>query len=62
MTGAARAVLKVLKPDDPVALDHLVETLDRTTPSEIIAVRFELELAGLVRQLPGKSFLRVWAE
>ena len=32
------------------------------SPSETIAVLFDLEMAGLVRQLPGKNFLRVWAE
>ena len=39
-----------------------VETLPGTSPSEIIAALFELELAGLVRQLPGKSFIKVWAD
>ncbi|MBZ5632204.1 MAG: DNA-processing protein DprA [Acidobacteriia bacterium] len=60
--GTGRAVLNVLKPDAPVALDHLVETLAGTSPSEIIAALFELELAGLARQLPGKSFIKVWAD
>jgi DNA processing protein len=58
----ARAILGALKTDAPVALDHLVDTLGGTSPSEIIATLFELELAGLVRQVPGKSFLRVWAD
>jgi DNA processing protein len=30
------------------------------SPADIIAALFELELAGLVRQLPGKSFIKVW--
>jgi len=60
--GASRAVLQHLKPDAPVTLDYLVETLHGTSPSEIIAALFELELAGLVRQLPGKSFIKVWAD
>ncbi len=60
--GAARAVLNHLQPDAPVSLDHLVDTLAGTSPSEIIAALFELELAGLVRQLPGKSFIKVWAD
>jgi DNA processing protein len=60
--GVGRAVLNYLKPDAPVTLDHLVETLVGTSPSEIIAALFELELAGLVRQLPGKSFIRVWVD
>jgi DNA processing protein len=58
----AKAVLGALKTDAPVGLDHLVDTLGGTSPSEIIATLFELELAGLVRQVPGKSFLRVWAD
>jgi DNA processing protein len=60
--GAGRAVLSYLKLDAPVGLDFLVETLAGTSPSEIIAALFELELAGLVRQLPGKSFIKVWAD
>ena len=60
--GTGRAVLNCLQPDAPVTLDHLVETLPGTSPSEIIAALFELELAGLVRQLPGKSFIKVWAD
>src|SRR5690348_8687587 len=63
MTGAeglSRAVLNQLKLDQPVALDSLVESLAGTPPSDVIAALFELELAGLVRQLPGKSVLRIW--
>jgi DNA processing protein len=60
--GAGRAVLNYLKPDVPVTLDRLVETLVGTSPSEIIAALFELELAGLVRQLPGKSFVKIWLD
>lgn len=62
MTGVAQAVLGALKHDSPVGLDHLVETLTGTSSSEIIAMLFELELMGLVRQVPGKSFLKVWAD
>jgi DNA processing protein len=58
----ARAVLGALKTDSPVGLDHLVDTLAGASPSEIIAILFELELSGLVRQVPGKRFLRVWAD
>jgi hypothetical protein len=29
--------------------------VDDTSPSEIIAALFELEILGLVRQLPGKE-------
>jgi DNA processing protein len=60
--GVTQVVLRALKPDAPVGLDHLVDTLEGISPSEVIAVLFELEMAGLVRQLPGKNFLKVWAE
>jgi DNA processing protein len=62
VNGVARAVLKTLSPDEAVSLDRLIDTLEGTSSSEIIAALFELELSGLVRQLPGKSFLKVWAE
>ena len=29
-------------------------------PSELIAALFELEMLGLVKQLPGKNFVKVW--
>ncbi len=62
MKVVAKAVLAVLAPDSPVSLDHLIETVQGCSTSEVIAVLFDLEMAGLVRQLPGKSFLKVWAE
>jgi DNA processing protein len=62
MDGIARSVLQALQPDAPAGLDHLVETIQGASPSEIIAALFELEMSGLVRQLPGKSFIRVWAD
>lgn len=60
MTGLGQAILACLRPDDPLDLDALIETLHGNSPSEIIATLFELEISGLVRQLPGKKFLRVW--
>jgi DNA processing protein len=62
---ATKAILALLTPDVPVSLDYLVDHLGETTPgcspSEIIAVLFDLEMAGLIRQLPGKNFLKIWA-
>ena len=58
--AASRTVLARLKPDLPIHLDELVETFDTLTSSEIIAALFELEMLGLVRQLPGKNFVKVW--
>jgi DNA processing protein len=64
--GISQAVLGALALDAPVSLDSLMETLAQRAegipPSEIIAALFDLEMSGLVRQLPGKNFLRVWVE
>ena len=62
MRAVTQAVLGKLSPDSPVSLDQLIETIQACSPSEIIAALFDLEMGGLVRQLPGKNFLRVWAE
>jgi predicted Rossmann fold nucleotide-binding protein DprA/Smf involved in DNA uptake len=43
-------------------LDELIDAIPQASPSELIAVLFELEEAGRVRQLPGKSYVKVWSE
>lgn len=64
--ATARAILGTLTLDQPVQFDDLCDRLlgAATEPgrssSEVIAALFELELLGLVRQLPGKRYLRVW--
>ena len=55
----ARQTLEALKTDTSTHLDALVELLE-ASPSEIIAALFELEILGLVRQLPGRNFVKVW--
>jgi DNA processing protein len=57
---AAKALLPKIKPDVPVHLDSLIETFDSLSSSEIIAGLFELEMMGLIRQLPGRNFVKVW--
>jgi DNA processing protein len=57
-----RTLLNTLPFDKPVHLDHLMEVLVGYSASEIIASLFELELLGLVRQLPGKNFIKVWLD
>jgi DNA processing protein len=38
----------------------LLETFEGVSSSELISALFELEMNGLVRQLPGKRFVKVW--
>jgi DNA processing protein len=56
----AKRVVRILHPDVPTALDDLLEALAGASASETIAVLFDLELMGLIRQLPGKSYVLVW--
>jgi len=54
-----QAVLDRLRHDESLQLDELIEGLDGELGSpEIFAALFELELAGRVKQLPGKNYVR----
>jgi DNA processing protein len=55
-----RQVLAALQVDNAVHLDFLLEKVEEISPSELIAALFELEMLGLVKQLPGKKFVKVW--
>ena len=60
MGPVARRTLDALQVDAPVHLDDLLEKVQDTSTSELIAALFELEMLGLIRQLPGKNFVKVW--
>jgi DNA processing protein len=56
-----RVVFDKLRHDESMQLDELIEQLEATLGSaEIFAALFELELAGRVRQLPGKNYVRAF--
>ncbi len=58
--NAARKLLEILKVDASTHLDDLLPALPESSPSELIAALFELEVEGMVKQLPGKYFVKVW--
>ena len=58
--AAARKALQTLQVDAAIHLDDLLEKVEDTSASEMIAALFELEMLGLVKQLPGKNFVKVW--
>jgi len=58
--NVARRLLESLQVDVAVHLDDLLEKIEDTSPSELIDALFELEMLGLVKQLPGKNFVKVW--
>jgi DNA processing protein len=55
-----RQVLEHLKADASLHIDDLLAKVVDTSSSEVIAALFELEMLGLVRQLPGRNFVKVW--
>jgi DNA processing protein len=57
---AARQALEKLQTDAAIHLDDLLQMVEDISPSELIAALFELEMMGLVKQLPGKNFVKVW--
>jgi DNA processing protein len=54
-----KKIFALLKADEATHIDEIVERLEPAlSSSEIFAALFELELAGKVKQLPGKNFVR----
>jgi DNA processing protein len=54
-----KKIFALLKADEATHIDEIVEQLEpHLSSSEIFAALFELELAGKVKQLPGKNFVK----
>jgi len=54
-----KKIFALLKADESTHIDEIVERLEPAlSSSEIFAALFELELAGKVKQLPGKNFVK----
>jgi len=56
----ARKLMNCLQVDVPQQLDVLLESFEGVSSSELIGALFDLQMSGLVRQLPGKNFVKVW--
>lgn len=57
MSPEEKRILDCLSAESPVHIDELVEAADASV-SELLGLLLNLELKGLVRQAPGKFFLR----
>ncbi len=57
LTPEQRAVFETLRPDEAMFVDSICEVVSVPQP-RVLAVLLELEMNGLVRQLPGKNFIR----
>ena len=60
LKALGRKLLNQLQVDTPQQLESIIESFDGVSSSELISALFDLEMSGLVRQLPGKQFVKVW--
>jgi DNA processing protein len=61
MSDHERRVFARIRHDEPIQLDDLMEQMEAELASpEIFTALFELELAGKVKSLPGKNYVRTF--
>jgi DNA processing protein len=58
LTTPEKKIYELLSTDEPVHIDYIVERSGLNS-SEVLATLFDLEMKGIVRQLPGKQFAKV---
>ncbi|MFY9527409.1 MAG: hypothetical protein WBC04_17125 [Candidatus Acidiferrales bacterium] len=58
LSSSERSLYNLLELDQARHVDEIVD-LSGLSSSEVLASLFNLELRGVIRQLPGKHFLRV---
>jgi DNA processing protein len=59
VSAAEARVLSVLRQDEALQMDEILEKLEpEMSSSEVFTALFELELAGRIRQLPGKNYVK----
>jgi len=59
MSEHERLVMQELRQDETLQLDELIERLElKMVSGEIFTALFELELSGIVKQMPGKQYVR----
>ena len=57
--GPEEIVLEVLRQDAALQMDEILDLLEtQLTSAEVFTALFELELAGRIRSLPGKNYVR----
>ena len=57
----ARKLMTSLRVDTSMHIDDIIRSYEQQSPSEILSALGELELFGVIKQLPGQYFVRVWA-
>jgi DNA processing protein len=60
LSETERAIYGLLRVDESVHVDAILEAQRQLSSSEVLATLLELEFKNLVRQLPGKNFVRTF--
>jgi len=58
LNGSQKKLYELLSPEEPMHIDDIVERSGLNS-SEVLATLFDLEMKGIIRQLPGKQFSKV---
>jgi DNA processing protein len=58
LNGSEKKLYELLSAEEPVHIDDIVERSGLNS-SEVLATLFDLEMKGIIRQLPGKQFSKV---
>jgi DNA processing protein len=58
LTAIEKRLYELLSTEEPRPIDEIVETSGLNS-SEVLATLFDLEMKGIIRQLPGKQFTKV---
>jgi DNA processing protein len=59
LNPSEKKVFRLLKPDEAIQIDEIIAKLEpEVSSSEVFAALFELELAGKIKQLPGKNYVK----
>src|SRR5229473_1429049 len=58
LNGSEKKLYELLSPEEPAHIDDIVERSGLNS-SEVLATLFDLEMKGIIRQLPGKQFSKV---
>ena len=60
LAAPQKNIYDLLKVDEPMHIDQILDVLPELSSSVLLAGLLELELQGLVRQLPGKNFVKAF--
>jgi len=60
LSGPERAIYDLLKVEEAVHIDDILDALPQLSSSEVLANLLELEFKSLIRQLPGKNFVKTF--